>query len=109
MSTYTEELLRELNLEEHWERQEVNENKKEWNEKIRVKIQIREENKWRKSIKSRFPLLSIITNYMSLWTAGAVLTLVSFWLYRRRRKRLFAKWEEEQAPLLVEEEQPPEP
>ena len=75
---------------------------------LRVDI-IDEENKWRKSIKSRFPLLSIITNYMSLWTAGAFLTLVSFWLYRRRRKRLFAKWEEEQAPLLVEEEQPPEP
>ena len=37
-STYTEELLRELNLEEHWERQEVKENKKEWNEKIRVFI-----------------------------------------------------------------------
>ncbi len=45
-STYTEELLKELDLGEHWERQEVRERKKEWNEKIRRRIQTREEAHW---------------------------------------------------------------
>ena len=50
-STYTEELLKELDLGEHWERQEVRERKKEWNEKIRRRIQTREEAHWWRKVE----------------------------------------------------------
>lgn len=45
--TYTIKLLRELNLDEYWNKQEINKTKDEWNKLIYNKIQEREQKEWR--------------------------------------------------------------
>merc|ERR1719273_2829111 len=52
-SKYTEKLLRELELGEYWERQEVKEGEGEWNAILGTKIQKREETEWRNNMEKR--------------------------------------------------------
>merc|ERR1711920_90184 len=47
-----EELLRELKLEEHWEKQEVKESEREWNVILETKVHEREEREWRKKVET---------------------------------------------------------
>ena len=49
---HIEELLRELKLEEHWEKQEVKESEREWNVILETKVHEREEREWRKKVET---------------------------------------------------------
>ena len=49
----TKKLLRELGLEVHWNRQFIEESKKDWGKIIWEKIQEREERRWREGICSK--------------------------------------------------------
>ena len=51
-ASHIEKLLRELELEEHWEKQEVEESESKWNAMLKTKLQKREERKWRKKVES---------------------------------------------------------
>ena len=51
-ASHIEKLLRELELEEHWEKQEVEESESKWNAMLKIKLQKREERKWRKKVES---------------------------------------------------------
>ena len=55
-TTYTEEILEELGLQAYWNKQEVEENKEEWNNLIFERIQAREQKVWWKSIKTKSKL-----------------------------------------------------
>ena len=49
---HIEELLRELKLEEHWEKQEVKESERKWNVILETKVHEREEREWRKKVET---------------------------------------------------------
>ena len=62
---YTKKLLRELNLEEYWDKQEINNTKGEWNKLIYDKIQEREQKEWRERAQSK-PKLRTYIKYKTI-------------------------------------------
>jgi hypothetical protein len=59
--SHTEDLLRELKLEEYWEKQEVKESEREWNVMLRIKLHTREEREWREKVEAMDKLRTYTT------------------------------------------------
>merc|ERR1711953_488610 len=60
-ASHIKKLLRELELEEHWEKQEVKESEREWNAILKIKLQKREEREWRKKVETMDKIRTYIT------------------------------------------------
>jgi len=59
------------------------------------------ERRWKEDLKRRFSWIPIVTSFFSLWFLASLLFLLSYWLKRRRAKRILEQWEEEEAQTLV--------
>ncbi|MBI2194343.1 MAG: hypothetical protein HYU36_20390 [Planctomycetes bacterium] len=59
---------------------------------------LEEQNAWSDGLRSSFPFLRLLWDHLSLFTAAALLTVLSFLLYRRRRARRLAAWDREPPP-----------
>jgi hypothetical protein len=55
-----------------------------------------EEAAWMGGLSDEYPFLWTLKRQFSVFTVAALLTIVSFLLYRRRRARILARWEQEQ-------------
>ena len=54
------------------------------------------EPRWRKYVAGRYTILAFISTYFSLFTILALLVIASYVLYRVRRHRIRARWEQEE-------------
>lgn len=74
---------------------------------------IDEEQVWMKGLIDEHPFFWTLRQHFSLFSAAAILTIISFVLYRRRRARILAGWEEDRPPQTAPEdpldEEPPTP
>jgi hypothetical protein len=48
-------------------------------------------------LKRRYSWIPIATSFFSLWFLASLLFLVSYWLKRRKAKRILQEWEKEEA------------
>lgn len=55
------------------------------------------ERQWKTELKKRYSWIPIVTSFFSLWFLASLLFLLSYWLKRRRAKRILAEWEQEEA------------
>ncbi len=55
------------------------------------------ERRWKEDLKRRYSWIPIVTSFFSLWFLASLLFLLSYWLKRRRAKRILAEWEREEA------------
>jgi hypothetical protein len=55
------------------------------------------ERRWKEDLKRRFSWIPIVTSIFSLWFLASLLFLVSYWLKRRKAKRILQEWEKEEA------------
>jgi hypothetical protein len=63
------------------------------------------ERRWTEDLKKRFSWIPIVTSVFSLWFLATLLFLLSYWLKRRKAKRIREEWEKEEAAT----ENPPAP
>lgn len=54
------------------------------------------EAQWRDHVRRRYPLLSLLRNYFSLFTLLALFVILAYIVYRARRRRLRKRWEAEE-------------
>jgi hypothetical protein len=64
------------------------------------------ERRWKEDLKRRFSWIPITTSFFSLWFLASLLFLLSYWLKRKRTKKILEEWEKEEA--LIEHPSPPE-
>ncbi|MCJ7664206.1 MAG: peptidase MA family metallohydrolase [Desulfobacterales bacterium] len=64
------------------------------------------ERRWKEDLKRRYSWIPIVTSFFSLWFLASLLFLLSYWLKRRRTKKILAEWEKEEA--LIEHPSPSE-
>jgi len=55
------------------------------------------ERRWKEDLKRRYSWIPIATSIFSLWFLASLLFLVSYWLKRRKAKRILQEWEKEEA------------
>jgi hypothetical protein len=55
------------------------------------------ERRWREELKRRYSWIPIVTSFFSLWFLASLLFLLSYWLKRRKTKRIREEWEEKEA------------
>jgi Peptidase MA superfamily len=55
------------------------------------------ERRWKADLKRRFSWIPIVTSFFSLWFLASLLFLLSYWLKRRKAKRILEEWKEEEA------------
>jgi hypothetical protein len=55
------------------------------------------ERQWKTELKKRYSWIPIVTSFFSLWFLASLLFLLSYWLKRKRTKRILAEWEQEEA------------
>jgi hypothetical protein len=63
------------------------------------------ERRWKEDLKRRFSWIPIATSFFSLWFLASLLFLFSYWLKRKRAKRMLEKWKQEEA--LAKNSPPP--
>jgi len=67
------------------------------------------ERRWKEELKRRYSWIPILTSVFSLWFLASLLFLLSYWLKRRRAKRILEKWEQEEARTCAKKgDRPPE-
>lgn len=54
------------------------------------------ERRWKEDLKRRYSLIPIVTSFFSLWFLASLLFLLSYWLKRRRAKKILEEWKEEE-------------
>jgi hypothetical protein len=55
------------------------------------------ERRWKEDLRKRYSWIPVVTSFFSLWFLASLLFLLSYWLKRRRSKRILEHWEEEEA------------
>jgi hypothetical protein len=55
------------------------------------------ERRWKGELKRRYSWIPIVTSFFSLWFLASLLFLLSYWLKRRKTKRIREEWEEKEA------------
>jgi hypothetical protein len=55
------------------------------------------ERRWKEDLKRKYSWISIVTSFFSLWFLASLLFLLSYWLKRRRAKRILEEWEREES------------
>ncbi|MCJ7546228.1 MAG: peptidase MA family metallohydrolase [Deltaproteobacteria bacterium] len=55
------------------------------------------ERRWKEDLKKRYSWIPIVTSFFSLWFLASLLFLLSYWLKRRRAKRIREEWERAEA------------
>ncbi len=54
------------------------------------------ERRWQEELKRRFNLISVVTSFFSFWFVATLLFLLSYWLKRRKARRIREAWEQEE-------------
>jgi len=54
------------------------------------------ERQWKAELKKRYSWIPIVTSFFSVWFLASLLFLLSYWLKRRRAKRMLEQWEDEE-------------
>jgi hypothetical protein len=54
------------------------------------------ERRWKEDLKRRFSWIPIATSFFSVWFLASLLFLLSYWLKRRRAKKILKTWEREE-------------
>jgi Peptidase MA superfamily len=65
------------------------------------------ERRWREDLKRRFSWIPIITSFFSLWFLATLLFFLSYWLKRRKTKKVLEKWKEEEEETTAPSLHPP--
>lgn len=53
------------------------------------------EIKWRRSIKSRYKWISLISSWVVLWSVAVLILIAAYWRRRVKNKKIIQRWEEE--------------
>jgi len=63
------------------------------------------ESKWKEYVSRRYPMLSFLQNFLSLFTMATFLLIIAYGVYRLRRRRKLREWRQEERILYGDDDE----